>query len=232
MAHRENQTGLKSLSIKELVADKVLSSKVYTLMEQQKSYSYIQQFLATKGYKMAKGSLTNLKNKLKESQEQGISMQELADKREKDSIDDIPDDKIEGFTGKQEVATNNTQTAMPIYSEDQILEQIMQKGARTIAESDYVDEKTLMTAIHLHAQYFGSKTGGLTSEALKQYQLVMQARIQAISEVFIRYVPKDKQKEAFAEMEKRSKQILNQLGATKEGKELLKQLRKANVPLD
>lgn len=229
---QNNDKGLKSLSIKELTDNKLLYSKVLTLMEQQKSYSYILRYLKSKGYKMAKGSLTNLKKKIEEANQEGKTVSQIADKRNKDSIDDIPNNKVIGFKG-QKVQKNESASTVPIkiYSEEEILENIMSKGYKTIEESDYVDPQVLMKAIDLHAKYFGRKSRGLTSEGLKQYQLIMQAEFMAVREAFFRYIPKDKQKEALEVMDKETDKVLSQIGVTKQGKELLKQLRNADLPL-
>lgn len=225
---------LEKLTLKKLINNPLLSSKVFTLMEQQKSYDYILRFLESKGYKMAKGSLTNLKKKVQESKEQGIPLTSMVDHRKKTSIDDVPDHKITGYTGKEDkpVVTDQAISATPIYSEEQVLESIISKGYKTLQESDYIDSNVLMKALDLHARYFGAKNRGLTGEALKQYQLINEAQQQAMKEVFFRYIPADKQKEALKEMDKRSKEILSQIGATKQGRELLKALQNANLSVD
>lgn len=223
------KNNLTQLSIKDIVSNQLLYSKIRTLMEQQKSYDYIIAYLNSKGYSISKGSLTNLKHKVEESIKEGKNIVELADKREKNSIDDIPDNKIVGFIGRKQPAVSGK--VSKLYSEDQILEKIMEKGVKTIEESDFIEPKVLMKAVELHAKYFGTKTRGLTSEGLKQYQLIMQARDTAMQQVFFQYIPKDKQEEALQALEKESDRVLRQIGVTKEGKELLKQLRKADLPL-
>ena len=228
---------LTRLSIKELIANKLLYSKVQTLFEQHKSYNFILRFLASKGYKMSKGSLTNLKNKMEESIKEDKPISEIADKRTKDSIDDVDDNKIIGFTGKQTPEKVKAQEEVAevqpikIYSDEQVLDAIISKGAKTLEESDYVDPNILMNALKLHAQYYGAKNRGLTAEGLKQYQLIMQSELAAVKEVLYRYVPKEKQEEALTEMDKRTNDLLKQIGVTKEGKELLKQINKAGLTL-
>lgn len=234
---KNEDDGLTRLSIKELTSDKLLYPKVQTLFEQQKSYSFILRFLASKGYKMSKGSLTNLKNKMEESIKENKPINEIADKRTKDSIDDVDSNKIIGFTGKRPpekvAAQEEVAEVKPIkiYSDEQVLDAIISKGAKTLEQSDYVDPNILMNALKLHAQYYGSKNRGLTAEGLKQYQLIMQSELAAVKEVLYRYVPKEKQEEALNEMDKRTNELLKQIGVTKEGKELLKQLNKSGLTL-
>ena len=54
----------------------------------------------------------------------------------------------------------------------------------------------------------------------------------ALKEIFVRYIPKDKQEEALNEIDKRVNQIVNQIGATKDGKELIRQLNNAGLSLN
>lgn len=231
MAQKQKR-GLKSLSIRELVNDKLLYGKVLTLLEQKRSYDYIINYLASKGYHVAKGSLTNLKKKINLSRQKGIPMDKLVDKRRKsnkeDSIDDVPAEKVSGFTGEELTASGKV---MPVYSAQQVMESLISKGYKSIEESDFVDPKTLMSALTLYMKYFGQKSRGLTSEGLKQYQIVMQSEQLAMQQVFFQYIPKDKQKEAYRALKRETDKVLDQLGATKEGKELLKQLREADLPL-
>lgn len=235
MAENGND-GLEQLSLKKLVENQLLFSKVTNLLEQQKPYDYILTFLQTKGYKLAKGSLTNLKKKMQEAQDLGIPVKDIMDKREKKSIDDIPSNKIIGFTGKAKPVKKEAKEVkvekVPVYSTEQVLETIINKGMHSIQSMDFVDPKTLLTAINLYNHSFGDKTRGLTTEALKQYQLINQATMSAYQEVFLRYVPKDKQEEALKEMDQRSQEILNQMGATKKGRELLKQLHMADLDIN
>ena len=174
---------------------------------------------------------------MEESIKENKPINEIADKRTKDSIDDVDSNKIIGFTGKQPpekvAAQEEVAEVKPIkiYSDEQVLDAIISKGVKTLEQSDYVDPNIMMNALKLHAQYYGSKNRGLTAEGLKQYQLIMQSELAAVKEVLYRYVPKEKQEEALNEMDKRTNELLKQIGVTKEGKELLKQLNKSGLTL-
>lgn len=242
-SYMQQESELKKLGLKGLIENRVLYSKVYTMMSEKRSYSSIIRFLRNKGYSISKGTLTNLKRKIEESQESGIPLVEIVDGRtveskrakeyredeEEKSIDDLGD-QVTGYTGSEVVAPEGE--VSPVYSSQQLLEQMLSKSMASIVETDYYDEKTILKVIDLYEKYYGTRSRGLTSEALKQYQILMNARDTAYSEVFMKYVPKDKQKEAIRALEQSTREIINQVGVTKQGKELLKQLDRAGLEIN
>lgn len=231
---------LQSLSLKELIADQPLYSKVVNMLDQKQSYRYILKYLATKGYKMSTAGLTHLKDKLTESRETGVPIEMLGDKRsskkeiqehtaeQEASLEDVLEHAT-GYTGEQEAGVAKP---IPVYSSEQLLEELLKKGMHTIQESDFIDLPVVLKTLELYEKYYGAKNRGLTGEALKQYQLIMQAQQTAMTEVFLQYVPKTRQQEALKALEQRSQEILTQIGATKEGKELLKQLDRAGLEMN
>ncbi len=243
MADKGSKSKLQSVSIKSLLANKVLASKVINMINNRESYSYIIKFMESQGFTTTKATLTHLKKKMVEAQETGMDVTALADKREYNTgrgTKNFKPHKVIGFTGKtpasqakQDLKKAKAKSGpITYYSDEQVLEEIIAKGKETIANSEFVDPKTLMTALNLHSRYYGSKNRGLSAQALKQYQLINQAIVAAEREIFVRYIPKDKQQEALKELDKSEKKILNNIGATKEGRELLKNLHKADLNFD
>lgn len=236
---------LKSLSIKELIEDKSLCSKVINLMQQHQTYTFILQYLESKGYKMARGNLTNFKNKVEEARVTGVPLEELADLRKKKSIKQVDPKKISGFGGNMNLvktsqeqikeATGSHNFVNEIRPKDktisnaQVLEDIINKGFDTLQEMDTVDTATTLKAVEMYQKYMAKDTRGLSQEALKQYQVIMQARISAISEVIMQYVPNEKQEEAINALEAKEQEILANLGATKETQKLLMELKKSEM---
>ena len=190
------------ISIKKLLDNEELASKVISMLERHESHAKIIKYLNSKGYTMSSGTLSNLRRKLIEARDTG---------------ENIPDgDAIVG-------------NVVPVYSEQQVLEEIINKGMATLKASEFVEMNTLLKALDLYARYFGVQNRGLTTQALKQYQLLMDSEVRAIKEIFERYIPKEKQEEALKEMDRRISQEVSAVGMTKEGKELLKQLNNANL---
>lgn len=231
----------KSNTLLELYNNKLLFTKVYALLQEEKPYDYILKFLDSNQFTLSKGSLSKLKAKIKEANDTGVSIESLLDKRRKSSIDDIPASRIEGFMGNPNKEDNglpqeNYDEPEPMtkiekaYSARQILETIMQKGFATIQTAKAVDAPSLQKAIEMYLKYY-PETKGLTADALKQYQIINSAVIEAVKDTVIKYIPEDKQAEALKEMDDKTAKIIDEAGATEDGKNLLKQLSKENLTL-
>lgn len=217
-------------------------SKVVSMLESEKTYKFINTYLRSKNLEMSNPTLGNLKSKIQESKEKGISLDSLIDMNKKKSIKDVNPDKIKGFKPDR----NNTQYSdkvaddisretgevvvkNKVYNPREILQSIMDKGFDTLQKVDYIDMNTMLKAADLYNKYYGNTDKGLTTEAIQQYQLLVNATLNAMKETIIRYVPQENQKEAFEEMENKRKEYLEQFGATVDGKRLLEEFDKANL---
>lgn len=217
-------------------------SKVVSMLESEKTYKFINTYLRSKkNIEMSNPTLGNLKSKIKESKEKGIPLDSLIDMNKKKSIKDVNPDKIKGFKPDR----NNTQYSdkvadevvretgevvvkNKVYNPRQILEEIMDKGFDTLQKVDYIDMNTMLKATDLYNKYYHDQQG-LTTEAIKNYQILINATLNAMKETIIRYVPQENQKEAFEEMENKRKEYLEQFGSTTDGKKLLEEFDKANL---
>lgn len=216
-------------------------SKVVSMLESEKTYKFINTYLRSKNLEMSNPTLGNLKSKIQESKEKGISLDSLIDMNKKKSIKDVNPDKIKGFKPDR----NNTQYSdkvadevvretgevvvkNKVYNPRQILEEIMDKGFYTLQKVDYIDMNTMLKAADLYNKYYHDQQG-LTTEAIKNYQILINATLNAMKETIIRYVPQENQKEAFEEMENKRKEYLEQFGSTADGKRLLEEFDKANL---
>lgn len=231
----EGKEELTPISLLDLSKDKIVMTKVISMMKQHKSYDRIISFLKSKNYKIAKGTLTNLKNKIIEADETGVPLESLLDKRKKNSVNQVDETRISGFTGDTDMEDAAQQVIeeingpKPIYSTRQVYEMILQKGVNTLVNSEAVDLPVLLRVLELLDRYHKDETNGLTTEALKQYQLINRAQDMALQEVFMSYVPKEKQADALEAMEKRSTELLKELGVSEEGRKLLRELKNSGI---
>ena len=216
-------------------------SKVVSMLESEKTYKFINTYLKSKNLEMSNPTLGNLKSKIQESKEKGISLDSLIDMNKKKSIKDINPDKIKGFKPKgndtqysdkvaDEVVRETGEVVVKnkVYNPRQILEEIMNKGFDTLQKVDYIDMNTMLKATDLYNKYYHDQQG-LTTEAIKNYQILINATLNAMKETIIKYVPEKDQKEAFEEMENKRKEYLEQFGSTTDGKRLLEEFDKANL---
>ena len=245
MSKKETKTkdSLKSLSLKSLFEDKVLFSKVVNLMNKRETYAYIQSFLKTKGYKISTASLTNLKKKIIESNETGVPLEKLVDKRTKNSINDVKPENLSGYTpngiSKSEAyATyDNSDGVVPVdiapqkvYSIRQVLEEGIAKGYATLQQLDVIDTSTWLKMIDLYLKNFDA-SDGLTTDALASYQIIVDAQLNAMNEVLEKYLPEDKREEAKKEMQVLTDECLKEFQLTNDGKALVKALKDAGIAI-
>lgn len=215
-------------------------SKVVSMIESEKTYKFINTYLRSKNLEMSNPTLGNLKSKIQESKEKGISLDSLIDMNKKKSIKDVNPDKIKGFKPgnktqysdkvADEVARETGEVVVKnkVYNPRQILEEIMNKGFDTLQKVDYIDMNTMLKAADLYNKYYHDQQG-LTTEAIKNYQILINATLNAMKETIIKYVPEKDQKEAFEEMENKRREYLEQFGSTTDGKKLLEEFDKVGL---
>lgn len=254
MTKQDNQE-LKSVSISDLAKETLIFSKVVAMIEGERPQSFILSYLSSKGYKCSKATLTNLKKKIKESHEQGVPLETLLDKRKKSSIADVDPNNISGYhpksakamKGSQYSLNDNTIVTQDEYDEMQknkpvqvqvkskvtspreVLEELMNKGFDTLKTVDFVDINTTLRAAETYAKLYGDMDGGLTTPAIQQYQILLNAMLNAMQEVLIKYVPQTKQQEAMEALETTRENYLKDMASTEEGKKLLKAFKSSSL---
>lgn len=225
-----------------LYKDQRVFSKVKSLMEDKATISFILDYLNSQGYDLSRGSLSNLKRKMEEADLQGIPLGDLLDRRKKVNIEQVPKDNVVGFTEKTPDRNNvrdiETGTVNPtvrveankkFYSSEQVLDKIIEKGMNTLVNSPNIDPPIMMKAIDLKSKYFMKDSKGLSIDALQQYQVIVQAKIKAMQQVIMSFIPEDQQEEAYKQMAKAEQDILASVELDDEGKELINTLKKAGL---
>ncbi|MBT9670502.1 hypothetical protein GPK34_00425 [Secundilactobacillus kimchicus] len=225
----------KNLTARELYAKRSLFTKVVAMLDQGKTYDYIQEFLAEQNAPMSRGTLYNVKEKLKESKELGIPFEDVLDKRKKTSITQVSD-KLSGYKGEikqaDELPTEVVQVAKnKIWSTEQALDTIIEKGMRTLDMVDAIDEPILLKAIDMKEKYHGSENGGLTLQAIKQFQAITQAQLKGLYEVVMTHIPEDEQDQVYQEMRDTEQKVLDNIELSPDGRKLLVALRKEGIGL-
>lgn len=229
-------------TLKELYHDKLVYSKVKAMLEDKYTYAEIIRFLHTKGYELSRGTISNLRSKLDESMHTGVSMDELIDKRKKSNVTKLPN--LTGFKGKP-TDSNNTKDIVvgetskhpllngktQFYSSEQVLDSIIDRGINLLNQTTYLDTGILMKALDLKAKYYSNDSKGLSIDALQQYQIITNAKLTALQQVVMEFIPKDKQDLAFKKMDEAEQEVLNNVEMQDGGKDLIAALKKAGLDL-
>lgn len=241
----------KNTSLKALYKDKVLFSKLVNLIDTDKSYDYIEAFLADSGKQLSRGSIYNLKKKVKESRDTGVSLDILfEDKRKKERLNQIDPAKVSGYTGKAahdesqldssyldldtvdggitgEVTDNKKQ----FYSTGQVLEDVIQKGMNALSVTAYVDIPVLLKAIEMYDKSHSKERHGLSINAIQQYQLITEAKLKAFNTIIMEYVPEEQQEEVYDKMKAEEDRVVQNLEITESGRSLIKALKEQGFDL-
>ncbi|USL89350.1 hypothetical protein vBBceHLY2_00074 [Bacillus phage vB_BceH_LY2] len=214
----------------QLYKDKKLCVKVDNLLDEGKTYEYIVSFCRDKGLNISKASLTNYKKKREESIETGVPLLNLLDKRAKDNITYISEKRVEMFN-EQEKASYNPVGAIDkvekVFNDIEVLDEIIQKGAKGLSAFDIVDLPLAMKAMELKAKITNNALGGLSVSALKEMAVKTRARESAITEVVMKYVPVEQHEQLFADLEQAEQEFYDNLDLTemdKKTKEALQSL--------
>lgn len=244
MAKKDDFNKPKKISLKMLYENKLVFSKVKAMMEKGCSYKDIIKFLNVQGFLISKGSLTNLKHKLEEAQQTGIPLDQLIDKRKKTNINqtnakgyiptDTPATSQQQLTQSMKVDKNLSFKINPTkkyWSDNQVLDEIIDKGIKALDNVDIIDLPYLMKAIELKEKYFNKDTKGLTIDAIKQYEILIEAQMVAVKEVVAKYVPEDQQDNAYLEIKQQAQQAIDDLTISPEGKSLLSALQQAGLKI-
>lgn len=226
------------LTINQLYDNKSLFSKVVSLMNSNRPYSFIVSFLESRGYAFSIASLSNLKKRIEKSRLSGEPLdQVMQDGRMKTEVSKIDKRKVVGYTGDStdinvaDVPSGVMKDAKnTFYSTNQILETILDKGLKTLNEMDYIDPKITLTALTEYNRN-NKETNGLSLTALALYQQYMNAKVAAMGEVLATFVPEDQQEEATQALQDLQDQHIKELELNDEDGKLLKALKDSGLPL-
>jgi len=228
-------------SLIDLYNNKVLASEVYTMFHEKVPYREIKQYLAQKEFNISIGSLTNFKNKMEESEQTGTPLIQLLDKRRKDRVSDLPN--VTGYQpGKEapdkvedpplpEVPLPKEQPEQTLNSPKELLELIMQKGYNAVRNLDVVDTGTTLKAADQWNKYYQQDSDGLTTSAIKQYQVLVMGELQGMMEVVSNYVPKNHQEEAMNALKEWTDDYLKNVVSSEDGKRLVAELKEHGIDL-
>ena len=226
----------KNITLKQLYNNQALFTKVQALIAKGKTFDFILEFLGSEGKPMSRGTLANLKSKLEESQETGKPIGELIDWRSKNSITQVDPKKITGYTGDKptDIVTDNDVTGdatQKFFGTEEVLDEIIRKGKETLDATDIIDLPLLIKALDMKQKDFGDESHGLSLDALKQYQVITEARYKAVLDTMLAFIPEDKQDQAMAKMNESFDEATKNLEVSADGKRLITALSKRGLSL-
>ncbi|UVD42761.1 hypothetical protein [Staphylococcus phage vB_SauM-V1SA22] len=213
----------KESILSKLYNNKLLRSKVDNAIDEEVSYDDIIDLCKEYDLELSKSAITRYKSKRKEAIENGWDLGELIDKRKKVSATQIQKKEnpmkeldSENYT-PFELATQNVQT---IYDDIQILDMIIQKGAKGLNFVETLDPALMIKAMETKDRITGNQLKGMSFIGLRELMIKQQAQDTAMTEVMLEFIPEDKHEEVLQRMEQLQEEFYKNLDLDEEGRKL------------
>lgn len=222
MANRKDTN--KQSKLLQLYNNKLLRSKVDTMLDENKPFSYILKYLETKGFELSTGSLSNYRKKRIEALQTGVPLMELIDKRKKGSVVYLTshkdDQEEEESTNIQQVTSSNPNPSR--VSDLEFLDEIISKAKNALEGVEFVDSPIALRAIELKDKLTGNSLHGMTIEGIKSLKIKQEAEINALTEVVLSFIPESKHDEVFKALDDARDNFYKNLDLTDNGQKLKK----------
>lgn len=235
MAKAKKKSNLADIAKK----DYTTYTAVINMVNNGQTSTEINGYLNNRGFdSYAASTYTNIRAKIQESEDTGVPLLELLDKRSTKSIRKLDQQgKVTGYTGKEE--TPVTQDDMAILKsdnmwsaesvEDEVITMLNKRVALGIADPD--DLKTLANFIKIKEQYHGESNNGLSLEAVKSYAISINSTLQSIINIALAYVPEDKQQDAFEAIKANTTELMQNLEVSPSGKTLVQAIKSGKLDI-
>jgi len=227
----------------QLYNNKKLVTKVDNMLDEGQTYDYIIDFLNENNFSISKASLTNYRKKRDEAIETGKPLLQLLDKRAKDNVTYITQKEVNDFKKKRveqtengkdvTVSSSSTITDLnkvdKVYSDLEFLDEVIRKGFKGLKAFDVVDTPLAMKAIELRAKITNNQLSGLSIAGLRELKFRQEAKMSAMMEVIMKYVPAEQHDQLFEDMDKAEKEFYENLDLTEEDKRISQALSNAGM---
>ena len=207
----------------QLYENKLLRSKVDNALDEGIPYDDIIELCEAYDFEITRPTLSRYKKKREEAIENGWDLGEYIDKRRKTNISSIEDKEVEILKNEDnnlspfEKSMKHTQT---IYDDIQVLDGIIQKGAKGLEFVDTLDPALMIRAIETKDKITGNQLRGLSLVGIRELQLKQTAKDTAMTEVLLEFVPEDKHEEVLNRLEELEKEFYQNLDLDEEDKKL------------
>lgn len=210
----------KRYTIEQLYNDKLLASKVNTMLEDPDyTLNDIVEFCGEQGFEISKSSLSRYSTKRKESIETGEDLGDLVrDGREKNgtivSINRNKNDEqsTSGYLDNDKKVVNVIEA----------LDKMIDKGSKGIDYLDSIPNNDWFKAIDLKYKITGGKDQGFTTTGLNEILLNFQIRSDIMLEIIAQYIPEEEHEKIFKEIDDKVDEYYRDLDLTKEQEDINK----------
>lgn len=217
------------VTLEDIYEDKILSSKINVFIDDGKTLEFITSFANAQGFKVSLGTIRNYKKKREESQQKGVPMESLLDRRKKTGniveLRDKEDRPLEEINGDGGIYKKGSEKVITI---NQVLEELIDKGMKGIRELPVVDPNILIKALQEYNKV-NTGNGGLTLQGVQELRLQTAAYEQSMKDVLLTYIPEEKHEEVLNKMQEAEDKYYRELDLTDQGKKIRSELERLNI---
>lgn len=223
----------------QLYNNKLLSTKIHSEFDKadaggdSMTYDEMVELAFEYGLQISKASLSRYRERRVESIETGTPLEELLDLRRKTgNIIDIrtPKEKRsehETLSGSSFEDTFNT--VEKVYSDIQVLDEIIQKGHNALQYTETVDIPHALRAIEIRAKLTDNSMQGLSLVGLRELRMRTQAKHSAMLDSIMKYVPEDQHEELLDYIDEQERAFYDNLDLNEEDRKLTDALDSAGI---
>lgn len=223
----------------QLYNNKLLSTKIHNEFDkadaggESMTYDEMVELCEEYGLQISKASLTRYRQRRVEAIETGTPLIELLDQRRKTgNIVDIRTKKEkrtehETLDGSSFEDTFNT--VEKVYSDIQVLDEIIQKGYNALQYTETADIPHALRAIEIRAKLTDNSMQGLSLVGLRELRMRTQAKHSAMLDSIMKYVPEEKHEELLDYIDEQEKSFYDNLDLNEEDRKLTEALDLAGI---
>lgn len=219
----------------QLYNNKLLRSKVDAQLDAPDGMTYTElvELCAEYDVEISTASLSRYKKRRQEAIETGKDLEELLDGRKKSgSVIDIKTEKEK--RSEHQTLTGDTfedtfGTVEKVYSDIQVLDEIIQKGYNALQYTDTVEIPHALRAIETRARLTDNSMQGLSLVGLRELRLRSEAKRNAMLESIMKYVPEEQHEELLDYIDEQEEEFYKNLDLTEEDQKITDALKSADI---
>lgn len=223
----------------QLYNNKLLSTKIHNEFDKadgggdSMTYDDMVELCGEYGLQISKASLSRYRERRVESIKTGTPLVELLDRRKKTgNIIDIrtpEEDKSEHETLAGSSFEDTFDTVDKVYSDIQVLDEIIQKGWNALQYTETADIPHALRAIEIRAKLTDNSMQGLSLVGLRELRMRTQAKHSAMLDSIMKYVPEDQHEELLDYIDAQEKAFYDNLDLNEEDRKLTEALDLAGI---
>lgn len=232
----------------QLYDNRLLAVKVDSALDMGRNYNDIVAICKSQDLDISLASISRYAKARKEAIRTGQDLRLLLDGNKRRKLETIRKKEVKAtgidltpITGGDAVLPQNSVTpdvptssgqVTKYISDMDVLDSLISRGMESIINLDApVAPKDMLKAIEVKAKLTNNANAGLSIEGLQELRVRTTARDNAVAQALLKFVPQDKQAEAMQYINDAEEEMLQNMDASQQGRQILKALKDSGIKL-